>query len=253
MSQPDTNRDLPPASAWLVESLRLTAFPEPGRQIEYAKWWRELVGSDSEAVNSQSKLGLYQERGKLDDTSVLALQVQGGRVDWFLLPTDASEPGPHFATIGDFPQTLEQFSALMRRWFPSSPLLSRFALAGVLLQPQPDRVAGYIQLSKYVPAVRISTSSFDFLYQINRPRQIEGLHINRLTRWSVALHRRVSIAAGAAAVTVLDIDRESACRLEFDINTPAEFPQALTPDRLETLLSTFVWLAREIASEGDVD
>jgi len=106
---------------------------------------------------------------------VLALQVQGGRVDWFLLPTEVSEPGPHFATIGDFPRTLEQFSALMRRWLPSSPSLSRFALAGVLLQPQSDRAAGYIQLSKYIPAVRLSPNSFDFLYQINRPRQIEGL------------------------------------------------------------------------------
>jgi len=250
--------ELPPPTAWLVESLRLTVFAEPGAPFDSSKWWVDLVGAQPDSISDQPKQSLHNERGRLDDQRDLILQVQANRIDWVMLPpaqTEAALP-MDFLAVGDFPATVNGFATIMRRWLPSCPPVTRLALGGVLLQAQSDRRAGYVLLGSYIPSVTLDPDSSDFSYQINRPRKsttsIPNLEVNRLTRWAVVLLRTLAVSAGLQAMSVADMARRSACRLEFDINTSQEFTGRIPQGQLTDLLVELSDLALEIAALGDI-
>ncbi len=98
--------------------------------------------------------------------------------------------------------------------------------------------------------------SSDLFYQINRPRPsatpIEGLRINRLTKWSVQIAQRLTVTLGPDGVVARTIGEEQACRLELDINTAPTFSGMLPVEHLEQLLREMIDLGREIAQQGDV-
>lgn len=243
---------MPPA--WQVQQLRLTVFAAPNTAVDYGGWWQSLLGKEPDEINQQPKTNLYQARGPLDDERSLVLQVQDARIDWYFLPPQTEHSG--FLTVGPFPEQLGHFAALMSRWLPACPTASRFALAGVLLQPQPDKITGYQQLQGYLHSLKLDPASSDFSYQINRPRDttagVPRLQINRLTKWSVTLLRGLRISAGKDTTSVADTRREYACRLEFDINTSPDFVGPLPSDRLGPLLDEFASLTVEIAEKGDI-
>lgn len=255
MSQAPTVTKLPPATAWQAESLRLSVFPVPNVTFDHAKWWRDVTGTEADSTNNQPKQGLYEERGNLDEHRVLVLRVQVPRIDWFLLSPESQVPSSDFAAVGAFPDVIGQFSAMLDRWLGVSPAVSRFALGGVLIQPQPDRKAGYEQLGAYLAeSVKVDPDSSDFMYQINRTRpsrHVAELQINRLTKWSVALHRMFVFSPGQES-SISTMARQSACRLEFDINTAQDFKGPLPQAKLSELRGEFGSLALEIAERGDV-
>ena len=98
-------------------------------------------------------------------------------------------------------------------------------------------------------------TSFDFLYQMNRPREslvIPGVKVNRLSKWSVGmiLRQTVELNVFDHGTTVYPQPDLHHCLLELDINTvpgPATLPQ----DRLIGLLEELVALGKEIVSNGD--
>ena len=243
---------LPPAAAWQVEHLRFTLFSDPA-PVDAAAVWREITGADPDVVSNQPKQGLVQVQGKLDDQRRLALQVQHRRVDWVLGPIDAeTPPAEGFFAIASLPTALEDFSGLLNRWLPTRPGAERLALAGVMHQPQPDRIAGYKQIQQYLPAITLDPDSSDFLYQINRPRSsrtgIANLRINRLTKWSVAILVHLS----GLVTRLSEVSYRHACRLEFDINTAPDPNVTLPQGAFPSLLAEFTDLVRELAERGDV-
>lgn len=256
MPQPKPAHSRPPVSAWQAELLRLTVFPAPN-SFDHTKWWRDVVGAEPDNVISQPKQSLYQESGKLDEQRVMVLHVQPPRIEWRTMPVESETPSPEFATFAALPEALSQFATSLNRWLESCPPVTRFALGGVLLQPQPDRKAGYRQLGAYLgESVKLDPESSDFMYQINRPRPSEagvpGLQINRLTKWTVALHRTVVFVSGQEEASLSTVAQQSACRLELDINTSQDFKGPLPQDKLRDLLAEFVRFALEIAEKGDV-
>ena len=243
----------PLATAWQVEHLRLTVLGDTAT-IDPVAAWRGIAGTDPEVVTNQPKVGMAQAQGKLDEQRRLALQVQDRRIDWLLGPANVeSLPTEGFFAIGVLPAALDEFSRLLGTWLRTWHDCQRLALAGVMHQPQPDRIAGYKQIQQYLPSVALDPESSDFLYQINRARSsrtgIPDLRLNRLTKWSVAMLTRLS---GSDLTRLSEVDHRHACRLEFDINTAADFPGPIPAGAFPALLAEFADLARELAERGDV-
>lgn len=251
---------------WQVELLRVTAFhgQVPDEQKKnWSSWWTDLVGVPPENTTLRKRDEIFQETGPFNGGQLI-LTLHPGRVDWHLSTADEEED----TSDGLFllkSEAVTKFYDLAVRWLKlgSCPPITRLALGCVLLQPVDNRQAGYLKLSEYLSDVKLSPQSSDFSYQINRPREsqagVEGLKINRLCKWSVALKGKLSLSLSLGpqdkdlfADTVFhEKGRQSACRVEMDINTSPEYKGELPNNVLIRVFDEFVDLAREIAEKGD--
>lgn len=250
----------PPTTAWLAQTLRLTAFPSPTAEIAATTWWIDLVGEPPETRVSHPRQGERRDEGPCDEGK-LSLRVQPTRIDWLFTPVDDQEQRLEgIPNIGPFLDSLDTFFPLMLRWFEfeTCPSVQRLAFGSVLLQPVENRETGYRRLSTYLPAVELDPEeSSDFIYQINRPRTsrlgTSDLKINRLSKWSVATMRGVGLLVGSASVVDYDLGEALfACRLELDINTAQDFRGEISPDQQAIVFQELVDLGKEIANEGDI-
>lgn len=239
---------------WKAESLRMTAFPSPGSVLgEPPNWWETAVGEPPENRVSQPKVAVTQEQGRFS-TGVLTLISQPGRIDWLLTGPDKAE------VVGPFEESVETFVPLIIRWFGDAPTLQRMAFGAVLRLPVKDRTDGYQKLSSYLHHVELDPEgSTEFLYQINRPRKsrsgIETLSINRLSKWSVAFTQQATYmvqSPEAAQFQLTNLQKDSYCRLELDINTAPDIQGDLPATDLPEILNELVELGREIATNGDI-
>lgn len=262
LSKPATNleeKKSPMSKAdetWIAESLRLTVFSIPGTVLGESAWWNSLLNEPSEINTTRPQ---YQDEGPFENGR-LTLTVKANRVDWTYTP-DLRKLEEGLPSIGPFAEALDKFSGLMRRWLENSPPIKRLAFGAVLLQSAQDRITGYDAISKYLPAIKLDgRTSSDFVYQINRPRDsrigIQGLKVNRVSKWSVMRMQRlqVEIQSGESQATpmVIPHEKNSACRLELDINTSPEFSGDIPKQYLVSLFEELVSLGREIASKGDI-
>jgi len=123
------------------------------------------------------------------------------------------------------------------------------------MEPVENRAAGYRNLSRYLPAVRLDPEgSQDFYYQINRPRRstvVDGLQINRLSKWSVAQFVPITLMLTPQSVQSGVGAGEEACRIEVDVNTAPHGNAELPSARLPEVFGELVRLGEEIVSKGD--
>jgi hypothetical protein len=255
-----SNGNLAAIDVWQVETMRVTVFPTEVVPTDRSSWWDHFVGIPPETVVARPKAGQFQARGDFEGRQ-LALQIQPGRIEWVVgslakAPEEAEES--LLSSLGPFPEVLNSLSKVVIPWLREAPPLQRFAFGAVLLQPVDTVRSGYALLQKYLGAnVRLDPdSSSDFFYQINRPRPskatIEGLRLNRLTKWSVQVIRRMTMTIGHGGSATRALGEDAACRLELDINTAADFAAVLPVERLEALLQELTDLGREIAQRGDI-
>lgn len=243
---------------WQVENLRMTAFPSPSVQFDpETNWWNDLMGAPPETSIHRARQGLLRQEGQLEDKRLI-LTIQPDRINWLLTAIEVEEE-IDLPIIGPFEEMLGIFLPLMLRWFEldTCPPLSRLAFGAVLLSPVDTKQLGYQQLDSFLPSVELDTEGIsDFLYQINRPRdtitQIEGLQINRLSKWNVATLRQVNFIVGQTTVRTSPRQEVFACRLELDINTHQDFNGELLPEQLPEVFNELVNLGREITREGDI-
>lgn len=237
----------------LAESLRLTAFAAASARVDASGWWTQLVGSSPETSTSKPGRAELREIGRVGTRNLL-LSVLPGRVDWILVaPADAQAVDE--TRIGPFREALEAFRTLMLRWLQTCPPIVRLAFGAVVIEPVESRVAGYRNLSRYLRAVQLDAEgSQDFFYQVNRPRRsnvVDGLQINRLSKWSVAQSVPITLMLTPQSVQSGMGAGQEACRIEVDINTAprenAELPSAMLPE----ILGELVWLGEEIVLAGD--
>ncbi len=237
-----------------TESLRLTGFLAPLESVVEPRWWSELVGAQPEIRTAKPGRGELQEAGPVGDRT-LTLSVQHGRVDWFLTPRVQQGIPRETPWVGPFPDAAEVFSGFMVRWLTACPALLRLAFAAIVHQPVRDKVAGYQRLAEYLPALRVDPQrSEDLLYQINRPRTstiVDGLSINRLSRWSVAQFMWFRLTPGPAIQQDLAPGTVS-CRIDLDISTDAQNSVGLPRERLPDLFVELRDLAIELTRQGDV-
>lgn len=239
-----------------AESLRLTAFPAPSAQLTATGWWAELVGSVPDTTTSKPSQGELQEVGRIGENNLI-LQVQPLRVDWLLAPRfDQDTPTEWKREVGPFSEALNIFVPLMIRWLARCPPIARLAFGATVYEPVKNRSAGYRRLSEYLPNVKIDPEgSTDFFYQINRPRKsdaVDGLVINRLSKWSCAAFVPLRFVLTPQSVQHQLGNSEQACRIELDINTAAEFQGELPAGKLQPIFEQLVTFGEEIIATGDV-
>ena len=239
-------------TSWQVEILRLTAFPSPTAQIE-PNWWSDLIGKSPD-LTTTTKSGESQEEGEYEKGKLI-LKTQPARIDWYYAPSasitqEVLQQG--FVTIGAFPEIRDQFKELMLRWLEKAPMLQRLAFGAILFQSAPDRDASYRLLERYVPFQMDPQGSFDFLYQINRPRKLQrglaGVTVNRLNRWQAMMFQSGPFVPQRAFSPTIE---QHVIRLEFDINTHPELTQEISPRKAQELFGELVDLGTEITQNGD--
>ncbi len=249
----------PALKVWETEVLRLTGFPSPSAEITEPAWWSEIVGEAPERKTLRPRRGGQEEEGPLEGGKLI-LRVTPTRIDWLFGPIYPPDEEPAtFPTIGPFPKTLDTLSKLMFRWFgiQTCPPLRRLAFGAILVQPVDDRKSGYKQISAYLPNVKLDPDgSSDLIYQINRPRDsrsgVPGLRINRLSKWSVSLLQTVAFSLEKTSVSMAPGRELSACRLELDVNTSADFQGEFPREQVAVIFDELVRLGSEIVDEGDI-
>lgn len=246
-------------SAWQVETLRLTAFSAAIPDISSITWWEELTGEQPETKTVQPRTGTLQVLGRIKGGLCnLSLECQPQRIDWlFSAVVNPNQELTGFPTFASLPDGLALYKELLFPWIGQFHAINRVAFGAVLTQAVDDRRAGYLAIARFLPAIKLDAeTSTDFSYQINRPRQssiLDGLDINRLSRWSVAALSGlvIQVMAGQPVRAFETSGQQSACRLELDVNTSPQSQGTLPSEKLPSLVNELVELGTEIARKGD--
>ena len=214
--------------------------------------WREVVGEDSETTTQQRAAATRVESGSFAE-GTLRLQIQPMRVDWFYEPPPATTAA--MPAFGRFPAAARPFLEFVRRWATtgSFPTSTRIALGFTLIAATEGRATGYRELSEFIDGVPTPDAT-DFQYQVNRPRAsragIEGLNINRLSRWSVGALGTVALLVGAGAPHPIIGPLQHHLRLEVDVNTAADFQGVIPHDMIPALLDDLFAGVTEVCEQG---
>ena len=249
------------APSWQVETLRLTAFPTSGLLNPEPNWWEKVIGEPPEVKTFQRPNILHEHGSIRAGYCNLALDSQPGRIDWVM--NMVLRPGQeldNFPTFGPLDKGLRVFRELLFPWLPECPQLKRLAVGAVLIMPAENVRDGYKKIAKFLPAVNLdSENSSDFSYSINRPRTnhsvIQGLKINRLSKWGVVKLNGIflQIANPPGTISMVQSKRElPGCRLEIDVNTDAEYSGSISSSQTAMLLEDLTKMAEEIAIKGDI-
>lgn len=242
-----------PTTEWQVELLRVTAFPINSIAID-TTWWNDLsLGEkDSRII---SKNGVCRDEGLFEENK-LYLNVHTNRIDW-LYSTDLTKIQSLLPTFGEFSKVKQNFYNLIQKWLKIYSEIGRLAFGAILLYSAGDKEENYKLISKYLPHVTIDTKdSSDFFYQINRPRTsssgISDIKINRLMKWSVINLYGLDVNFLSNITPVSRAESISACRLELDINTSADYNKQLSHKKLSKLFNELTFSSEEIISNGDI-
>lgn len=247
------------APDWKVGLVRLTCFVPPGVAYKDPGWWEKFIGQPPEAKTAKPKEGSEVISGPgLGGAATLSLDPS--RIDWILNTAEEVTNSPDLPTLGGFRDVAGKFRDFASDWLKVAPTANRIAFGALLLLPAKDRQEGYRGLSQILKTVEVDpVDSEDFLFQINRPRKsqvLEGLRINRLTKWSVGVLRGLSLRLIAGKANVMANANIASshyfCRLELDVNTDAERIEPLPPQHMAEIFGELVDQATEIAERGDL-
>jgi len=251
-------------TAWLCESIRVSALWRAPEDVSSLLDWKTVIGSEPEQRETQPRFGTVREVGPVwGGVAALEFRSSPGRADWVLtpvIPPDIQLPG--IPNLGDVADTTQKFRNLIFEHFARAYAAPRFAFGLVALHQQPTKKASYLELAELLgnASLRLSAAS-DFMYQINRPRaskSVRGLTINRLSRWtSVGVQGlRLQITASPSTSPETSVSPASpglhATRVELDINSSFERHDTISAELRGPLLDEFIELAGELLSSGDV-
>lgn len=250
-----------PLADWQAQHARLTVFPMPSATTRSADWWQAVTDSEPDETKTNPKKGSASIRGAFDPGSLI-LNLESDRIDWMLVPAerDIEElvAALEFPALGPAIEILDGFSAIAEKWLKRDdlPAIARIAFSAVLIHPEADRQAGYLRLPNYVP-VQVNPESSDFLYQINLPpiastTGIEGLLLNRLSKWRVAEWKSFSLRLTGTSVNAQTVPQGFALRLEWDINTAPAFVGPIPHARLVDTYRELDAVGRALATNGVV-
>ena len=245
-----------PIDAWQANQLRLTFFAAPDAlPLRPQGWWEAVMGVAPVRIEDRPRAGQHLEEGFFLDGQ-LTLNVTANRIDWALGPTIDLDKGLEGVPgIGPFVPVRDEFAARILTWLRLAPSCHRLAFGGRLLLPVSRREEGYHRLAAYLPFAPDPDRSSDLRYEINRHRDSRvqpGLTINRLQAWSVPRFRSTVVPTGTRLVVANVAGSERfAVSFEPDVNTDAEFLEALPAERIADLAKELIDLATELAIEGD--
>lgn len=241
-----------PLEAWTVEQLRATVFALSMEPAQVGDWWNLAAGSAPSEATANLKTRSAAASGSAGPGQ-LVVNIQPDRVDWLAAPEETTA-SPHvmktIPSLGGPAEVIDWFVPLIEKWLGGANLhdVTRIAFGGVFLHPEENNISAYGRLPAYVP-VRIRPGASDFMYQINHPvvsGVVQGLRVNTLTRWSVALMKLWTMPVTASGPTI--IEELYAMRAEFDVNTA---PASEVPDdKLVPVFRELVALAKDSIEHG---
>lgn len=250
-----------PLAEWRAEHARLTVFPMPDASTRSPEWWQAVTDGQPDETTMNPKKGSALIQGAFDPGKLI-LKLEPDRIDWLLTPSerdmDELAAAREFPTLGPAMEMVDAFSAIAEKWLARDdlPAIARIAFGAVLIHPEADRQAGYLRLPDYVP-VQVNPESSDFLFQINLPPAptatgLEGLRLNRLSKWSVVAYKSIALRFTGTAVQAQPVPEAVALRLELDVNTASAFAGPIPPARLVDIYRELVAGGRTIAANGVV-
>ena len=253
----DTSEDLQTKDIWNVNSLRFTLFPD--QQYSFVEDdWKKIFDKSPDSFSHNLKTNLQHYEGEFFE-GLMNLDLTPLRIDFNYLPTGPVPPsGIDDLNLGLLDDIVPDFVTSINKFFDSGncPRAQRIAFAANYFIPTATKVSGYILLNKYLPKVEIDPNkSSDFLYQINRPRKskvINGLEINRLTKWRVIEYQGISPQIKLGNQGNLSINKEYSMSLQMDINSQADYPSEIEPATQKGLFGELVGFSREISDNGDI-
>jgi len=249
-------------SDWAVLGLRVTAFSQdPSSVRQEPGVWRQIVGESPEQQNFKPKTGEFLEEGPFL-LGMLNFTFQPGRLEWRFGPLaeeNVISPVPPLA--GPVETVLAQFGDVIKKWIESSEVpIRRLAVGAHMLLPssESDRETAYKKIANYLPSVSLDpSSSCDFLYQINRPREshvVDKLRINRLSKWNVLAFTMLpmSLDLGVLIESSIIATAIHSPSVELDYNTAADRVTAISKDNLVSLYDELVAQILETLAKGDI-
>jgi len=245
--------------AWHPGNLRATAFLRAG--IERQNWWEEVFGGPPEARSEQPQVGTLLETG-YTELGLVTLTVRPTRVDW-VVAAETADGGGHevFPVLGPMTEMFDRFQGFVFGWLGADtcPEIVRLAFSSDLLHGVESKETGYQLLIPYLPYLQLDPEgASDFTYQINRRRdsraELEGLRINRLARWMVAVKAQqgAQVDLVASALSLFRGPVAFACNLYLDISTVAEAADIVASSPYRDIFGELVELGSEIAQQGDI-
>ena len=248
-------------AVWRVVSLRITAFPVPGIEVEplSSKW---LTGDEPEDRRQQPK-----SRSSLEVANVIiGDRVRSARIVTTPFQTDlhldesatSEEPEPAATVKPELmvaSESLAKLRKLAAKWFGSEWPTTRIAFGAVLRKNAYNRREAYLALAEYLPFAFDAEETSDLVYQINRPRPstvIPDLTLNRLNNWVVLTTHVVQFSADAMKSSATEPRIVSTdIQLTLDISSAASDVQ-LEAGTVPSLFDELIDLGLEIAADGDV-
>ena len=241
-------------TGWKARTLRLTVFlPHEtfakGSEVRF----EEIVGTQPEHVVNRA--GQQSEEGSFETGRIL-LQKQPGRIDVVLAGfPKAEEPEDPVATLGEFEVAFETLRSIAIKTFAKAGSLVRIALGAEMVTAAPSADAAYRILIDHIGSATFRLDGGqEFVYQINRPRRsnfLDGLLINRLTRWNASSWQPVTVEFGAGARVLSGPPRVGAV-ITTDVNTDGENAKPFPAELLPSILDHLRLLTVEIRDKGDI-
>lgn len=235
---------------WKLEALRLTVFPRiPPKPEDVATWWESTIGSKPEIDRVNNVTGERTQEGNYLNGRLI-LEARADRIDWNLVPFLNTFP----PTLGEIEETHNSFRDAFYNWLEGGNIsIRRFALGSINNRSCSDHAEAYNFLDSKLPFVQLDPNSFDFNYQINRPRFIQTsfnseFKINRLSKW-IAIKGIFEKQTPEQAAAVEH--KFYAARCEFDINTDADFLDEIPTADAKAIFGNCFEFSQEILIAGD--
>jgi hypothetical protein len=232
----------------------MTGFHVGTLDLNSLRWWEALTRQSAESRNVRPGIGQLVEFGTLEGRTV-QLQIQPGRIDWWLLPKEEPE-SVKFASLGDYGDALSYFSQLIFKWVEQAPPLNRLAFGALLLIPTANQSESIDELAKMLPDVIINWAGInEFVLQVNRPQTSavfpEAGPINRVAKWQTLIRKKIMASPMLGGQAPVTTSEEMAACLELDISTivPTEGMKELPSERLKQLFEELMDYGTAIASK----
>lgn len=246
------------STKWNVSLLRFTLFPHQNYEHDN-EWWMKIFGYSPDNYNFDRKINRHHYESDFQE-GLMNLDLNPLRIDFNYfankLTTFTQVCDLNLGLIEDvIPKFISSINNFLN--LENCPNAQRIAFGSTFFIGTKSRKTGYKVLSQYLPKIEIDPeNSRDFLYQINRRRPssvIDGLLINRLTKWLVVQYQTGLIPDPNTGQRPLSFDeKEYSVNVDLDINSQPDYNSVITPKTQSTLLDEFVMLSKEIAEKGDV-
>lgn len=209
---------------WQIEALRFTFIGLPDETVEHLGKMQNFIGIIPETVTDRPQQFTKTEEA-IWKQGGLTLVAQPRRLDVIY---SARQTDPTLLPNGgDFAEVGSELLNIVNKI--SGAPVGRIACAGVMLHKTPTVKDGYLALSELLPFMSFQDDMQEFALQINRPKNLEGLLSNELSKWSVTTIKLLQVNP-LNNEPINKSDGETAVRFEFDFNTAESNPVPETID-----------------------